>query len=121
MLVTDIQILFNSNPIPIKLNREEVAELWKFLLCCHNTGFSGKNDYTVLPHSQFREYSYRFHLKELCNKVFLLAKKEAGRKNFIIKVSEIEQRTLSIMFNRVECSPYMLQMQEKFIKNLKPL
>jgi hypothetical protein len=112
---------FNPKPVEIKLSREEIAELYNYLVKCDAEGFSGINNFK--NHARDREFMYHFILKDILFKVFsksftLLT---TQNKSFRIKVSQIEQKTLSVMFQRVDCTPFMLTVQEKFINQLQKL
>lgn len=117
----NIEILFNPEPVSIKLTRDDITELWLYLLQCKQKGFTGSNNFNGLSTARPREYMYKWHLSEIMKKVYAIARRSESKKTFTLKVSEVEQRTLSVLFTRVDCSAYMLQLQEKFIKNLKPL
>ena len=111
--------LFNPKPISMKLSRDEISELWQFLINCDKTAFTGIHNYKRFARE--REYMYRFIVRDLAHRVFLLAMNAGDKEKFTIKVAEIERYTMSVMFRRVESTPFFLIVQEKFIKNLKPL
>lgn len=108
-------IFVQTQPLTaIKLNHDELVELFFYLVRCEKEGFSGIHRYHA--HKE-RERMYQFHLSEVFLKV---AKKyDIYKKSKItLKLNEIELHTLSVMFKRVDCTAYMLQLQTRFIKNL---
>lgn len=110
---------FNPNPYPLKLDKNELLYLWEYLTECMDKGFVQSNDYARWSHE--REYFYAWHLKEVCHKVFyklLSMAHDHGSKRVTIKLQDPERKTLSIMFNRVPCDPYLLNLQERIIHQL---
>lgn len=111
--------LFNPQPLPIRLTKCELTELWQYLCKCDREAFVGVNNYNRFMKD--REYMYHWHLKEIANRVLLQLLKHSqalNSKKLSFRVTEIEQKTLSILFNRVDCTPYMLQLQTRFINHL---
>lgn len=112
-------IIIEKQPlIAIKLTKEEITELCIYLQRCDKEGFSGINRYHA--HKE-RERMYKWHLAETFIKVVtkrLAVQHKANNYKTSLKLNEIELHTLSVMFKRVDCSPYMLQLQTRFIKNL---
>lgn len=117
-----MKTLFNPKPISIKMTVSEISELWNYLDKCRVYGFSGINNYK--HHHPEREFMYTWHLSELAGKVLVLKLKysqDMSTNQVSLKVTLPEQRTMSVMFNRVEATPYMLQLQTRFINKLIPL
>ena len=103
--------------IPIRLTKEEVTEICLYLQRCDREGFSGINRYHA--HKE-RERMYQWHLHEVFIKVVtkrLAVQHKANLYKTTLKLNEIELHTLSVMFKRVDCTPFMLQLQTRFIKN----
>lgn len=110
-LMKHTQIVFNPLPIAIILTRDEIAQLWQYLLKCDKEGFTGIYDFNKFKD---REYMYQWHLKELEQKVFNKVINMSDSLKFKVKFSQIEQKTLTILFQRVECS---LELQTNLKKN----
>lgn len=108
-------IFIQTKPLtPVKLSYDELVELFYYLAKCEKEAFTGIHRYHA--HKE-RERMYQFHLSEV---FFKVAKKyDIHKKSKItLKLNEIELHTLSVMFKRVDCTAYMLQLQTRFIKNL---
>ena len=119
---TGMKLLQKQKELAVKVTLNELITLMSFLSDCHTIAFSGPNNY--YPVAKEREYYYRWHLTAFAWRVIRLCIVNTGKETTTmvrLKVSEAEQRMLSAMFKRVDCSPYMLQLQERFIKNLLPL
>jgi hypothetical protein len=104
--------------ITIRLTKEEITELCIYLTRCNREGFSGINRYHA--HKE-RERMYQWHLYEVFIKVVTKHSALYHKANLYkttLKLNEIELHTLSVMFKRVDCTPFMLQLQTRFIKNL---
>lgn len=116
-----MNIMFNPPAISIKLIKSELVELWQYLNKCDKEAFSGIHHY---KHQLDRELMYKWHLKDIATKVFakvFAVHHEANNKKVALKLTQIEQHTLSVMFKRVDCNPYMLQLQTRFINGLVKL
>jgi len=104
--------------INIKLTFEELKELAIYLVRCNNEGFAGINRYHA--HKE-RERMYQWHLYEVVLKVvkkqMTLGNVHSSKKTSL-NFNEIELHTLSVMFKRVDCTPFMLQLQTRFTKKL---
>lgn len=114
-------VSFNPKANNIKLIKSELLELWLYLNRCDMEAFNGIHNYKHVPD---RELMYKWHLKEIASKVFakvMYYNSEPNSKKLFIKVTQIEQHTLSVMFKRVDCTPYMLQLQPRFINGLVKL
>jgi hypothetical protein len=112
--------MFNPQPIYIRLTRKELLELSKYLFKCKAKGFVEGNDYYTI--NKEREFMYQWHLNEISFRIYSKHyKKVIDRKQYSIKVTEIEKKTLLVMFQRVDCSPFMLELQKKLIQKLKTL
>jgi len=115
----DMNPAFNSPPVPLRLHKDELLELWNYTTKCLEYGFIHDNEY--IRGQRDREYFYSWHLKEIAHKSFyklLATRHHPGNKKLSIKLLDPERRTLSIMFNRVPCTPYMLSLQERIIHQL---
>ena len=110
--------LFNTKEVRIKLNALQIETLYNYVSKCIDTGFVLHNDYQRV--SKDREFFYKWFLKDLLHQLFNKATKIVSRPqlNYIIVINEAHQRTLSVMFNRVDCEPYMLTLQTLLLKNL---
>lgn len=111
-------ITYKQPLITIKLTKEEISELCIYLQKCDREGFTGINFFNA--HKE-RERMYKWHLAETFTKVVnKLCKIQLHPRTYktSIKFNEIELHTLSVMFKRVDCTPFMLQLQTRFIKNL---
>lgn len=111
-------ITYKQPLIAIKLTKEEISELCIYLQRCDKEGFAGINNF---HNHKERERMYKWHLSETFFKVVnKLCKIQLHHRTYktSIKLNEIELHTLSVMFKRVDCTPFMLQLQTRFLKNL---
>ena len=109
---------FNTKEIRIKLNDLQVQTLYNYVSKCIEIGFVSHNDFHHV--AKEREFFYKWFLKDLLKQLFTKGFKiiATQQKNHVVILNEAHQRTLSIMFNRVECEPYMLTLQPLLLKNL---
>jgi len=115
-------IRLNAPGTRVKTTKEEMQELMKYLNHCSRSGFTGPNFYGTV--NREREYFFKWHLLEFTSKVatkLLKMTYDPGTKKATLTVNEPEQYALSAMFKRVDCSPYMLSLQTKFINGLTPI
>ena len=108
----------NAPGIKVQLVKSDLPIMIQYLIVCDKSGFVGPNRYT---HNREREYFFKWHLYEfqskITNKLWSL-QNEPHNKKVNLKVTEPEQYALSAMFQRVDCDPYMLSLQPKFINGL---
>jgi len=109
---------YNQPPINVKLSSEELNEFISYLIKCYdsiiNDDTSPKNILLI----------YRYHLIELINKTVqkrIKVYSQPFKAAIKIKINEIEQHLISVLFKRYECSPFLLQMQPRFINGLVKL
>lgn len=109
---------FNPKGIALQLNSEQLAELYNYVIRCIENGFVGPNNYEKF-HSE-REYFYKWMLKDLLLQLFDRAFKQvaAQQRTYRITIHQAHQKTLSVMFNRVEASPFLLTIQAKLLHQL---
>lgn len=112
-----IKLMFNPKPIHIRLTKKEISELQQYVYRCNIEGFVGINNYQRF--NPEREYMYRWHLNDFCFKISKKRFSDLTKLQYVtIAITEIEKRTLYAMFNRVDCGPFMLELQKKLIKKL---
>lgn len=114
-------MLFNPPPVKIPMTKEEMQYFFHYLSKCYDIGFTGIHDYKFKAD---REYFIKYHLKELANKIFNKLMKlhfAIGTKKISISVSEAERYSLMFLFKRVDCDPYILSIQQRFINQLTPI
>lgn len=107
---------FNKPAMRIRMTKEELQEFFKYLVKCDQE-LKFRN-YGVF---QEREIFMRWHFYEVGTKIFNKLGKlyyEPLSKKTSIVINFPEQKTLSFIFQRVECDPFVLQMQPRFIHNL---
>lgn len=112
----------NTPPIKVKLSKSELNEFWLYLLNCDKYGFSGINYFAKL--NPEREDFMQWHLRELSSRVInklMNLRHKPDSATVTIAVYDPEQKTLSRMFQRVDCTPYMLQLQPRFLSELVPI
>ncbi len=103
---------------PIKLTKDELNEVIVYLRSCYRVAFSGIYNF---KHMIERERMYQWHLNELFIKVakkYLSTQHKPAKAKITIKLNEIELHTMSVLFKRVDCSPLMLALQQKFNSKL---
>lgn len=108
----------NVPGIKVPLVKSDLYELQQYLIDCDNSGFVGPNRYT---HAREREYFFKWHLYEFQGKIvnkILALHHEPKNKKVKLTVTEPERYALSAMFQRVDCNPYMLSLQPRFINGL---
>lgn len=105
----------NNEPLTVKLTSEELNEFITYLIKCYNNNFI--LDYTTSS----IEKIYTYHLIELINKTVQKRIKLYYKPfNTVVKlkINDIEQHLCSVLFKRYECSPFLLQLQPRFINKL---
>jgi hypothetical protein len=115
-------IRLNLPGTKVKTNKTEMQALMNYLNSCSRSGFTGPNNYGTVNYE--REYFFKWHLLEFTSKVatkLLKLSHEPGSKKVTLLLSEPEQYALSAMFKRVDCGPYMIALQTKFITGLTPM
>lgn len=117
-----MRIIIQNQPLKVKLSREELTYFIQYLLKCYdeiNDMEESQTDNKHLPVNRRTQLIDRFIHAELIN---ALVKKYTTINPFqliiTINVNEIQQNFLSILFNRFNSDAYILQLQERFIKNL---
>ncbi len=116
-----MSIKLNTPPIAVKMTKQELNEFSIYLKNCSEQGFSGIN---FFKHQVEREMFMKWHLRELFTRVINKLMKlhhDSHSKKLTFQIYEPEQRTLSHMFKRVDCNPYFLQMQPRFLHELTPI
>ena len=111
----------NKPGIKIPLLKSDLQLINQYLITCDKAGFIGVNSYN---HNKEREYFYKWHLFEFQSRVankLLSMYHSPNEKKVKLLVTEPEQYALSAMFKRVDCDPYMLTLQTKFINGLTPI
>jgi len=106
---------YNQPPINVKLSNEELNEFISYLIKCYEMLLEDNTSTTNIL------LVYKYHLIELINKTVqkrIKAYNQPLKAAIKIKVNEIEQHLVSILFSRYECSPFLLQMQPRFINGL---
>jgi hypothetical protein len=81
-------------------------------------GFSGVNNYRRIMKD--REYMYHWHLKEMSCRVLIKMQKHSqdlDGKMMSISFTEIEHKTLFVLFRRVDCAVPMRELQTIIINN----
>ena len=109
---------FNPKGITLQLDSEQLTELYHYTLKCIENGFEGANDFEKF-HSD-REYFYKWMLRDLLLQLFNKAFKQIAvqQSRYKITIHQAHQKTLSVMFNRVEASPFLLTIQQKLLHQL---
>lgn len=111
----------NKPGLKVPLIKSDLILINQYLVSCDQSGFVGPNSYN---HNKEREYFYKWHLYEfqsrVANKLLALYHHPESKKVNLI-VTEPEQYALSAMFKRVDCCPYMLSLQNRFINGLTPI
>lgn len=113
-----MKLPINIPPLNVKLTYEELNEFISYIIKSYEELIINEetaDNLTII---------YRYHLIELINKTVQKRIKhyyEPYKKNITIKVNEVEQHLLSILFKRYECTPFMLQIQPRFINKLTKL
>lgn len=115
-------ILLRQPDKKIKLTKEQLQYFIAFLEVARIQSFSGHN---YFHHAKEREELYQFSLATLAEKMVnklwnnshqLLSKK------LIIPVNFAEEKTLfACVFRRIDCTAYVLSVQQNMIAQLKPL
>lgn len=114
-------INLNPPPIKVKLIKSELNVFFQYLNKSVTDAFTGIHHY---HHQKEREFFLKWHLKELIGRVFekvLSVFHYPDHKNISLSITQAEQQMLSQIFQRVDCCPYMLQMQPRFINQLTRL
>jgi hypothetical protein len=109
---------YNQPPINVKLSSEELNEFISYLIKCYEMLLEDHTSNTNIL------LVYKYHLIELINKTVQKRIKiynQPLKAAIKIKINEIEQHLVSILFKRYECSPFLLQMQPRFINGLVKL
>lgn len=106
----------------IRLQKIELQHLVVYCDACKTKAFTGNNNFEKFH--QDREQLYTFILEKFAEKLVnktINFYHESDKKNITIPINFAEEKTLLAMFQRVECSNYMLAVQQKILLILRPV
>jgi hypothetical protein len=114
-------LLLRTPDKKLQLTKEELQYLVAYLDKSKSVGFVGVNFY---KHQRDREELYKFSLLTLCEKLMTKLFNNAHsiqEKKISFPINFAEEKTLIVMFNRVDCGSYLLALQAKILLTLRPL
>ena len=114
-------LLLRSPDKKLQVTKEELQYLVAYLDRSKTIGFIGVNFY---KHQSDREELYKFSLLTLSEKLLTKLFKNSHsiqEKKISFPINFAEEKTLIVMFNRVDCDSYLLALQSKILLRLRPL
>lgn len=117
-----MRIIVQNQRLKVKLNRDELTYFVEYLIKCYdliNDNEESQEDNKHFPINRRAQMIDRFIHAELIN---LFVKKYTSinpfQLNINININEVQQNFLSILFKNYSADAFILQIQERFIKNL---